>query len=285
MTCSSESDFHLYIKVRIISIDFLSETMPVIRTFIIQLMVSFNSFQIWDLNRINRIDRLLILNLILAFIVLRILKIDVSSLAQILSAGTVAIGLSLQNIISACASGIILLKSKHFRTGDYIQVQGDATAEGTVTSVGVMATALDTVNGQHVVIPNDQLRKGVITNYSRNPVRRRVVDIGVDYETDTEKCKQVLLDILAKDERVLKNPKPSVYLTDLAEYYINFSVRAYIENKDYWDVYLQFREKVLLAFREQNIQIPFRRFVLENYQEPHWGQKTNKKAKSGNEEK
>ena len=67
MTCSSESDFHLYIKVRIISIDFLSETMPVIRTFIIQLMVSFNSFQIWDLNRINRIDRLLILNLILAF--------------------------------------------------------------------------------------------------------------------------------------------------------------------------------------------------------------------------
>ena len=203
------------------------------------------------------------LNLILAFIVLRILKIDVSSLAQILSAGTVAIGLSLQNIISACASGIILLKSKHFRTGDYIQVQGDATAEGTVTSVGVMATALDTVNGQHVVIPNDQLRKGVITNYSRNPVRRRVVDIGVDYETDTEKCKKVLLDILAKDERVLKDPKPSVYLTDLAEYYINFSVRAYIENKDYWDVYLQFREKVLLAFREQNIQIPFRRFVLE----------------------
>ncbi len=68
MTCSSESDFHLYIKVRIISIDFLSETMPVIRTFIIQLMVSFNSFQIWDLNRINRIDRLLILNLILAFV-------------------------------------------------------------------------------------------------------------------------------------------------------------------------------------------------------------------------
>lgn len=68
MTCSSESDFHLYIKVRIISIDFLSETMPVIRTFIIQLMVSFNSLQIWDLNRINRIDRLLILNLILAFV-------------------------------------------------------------------------------------------------------------------------------------------------------------------------------------------------------------------------
>ena len=68
MTCSSESDFNLYIKVRIISIDFLSETMPVIRTFIIQLMVSFNSFQIWDLNRINRIDRLLILNLILAFV-------------------------------------------------------------------------------------------------------------------------------------------------------------------------------------------------------------------------
>ena len=225
------------------------------------------------------------LNLILAFIVLRILKIDVSSLAQILSAGTVAIGLSLQNIISACASGIILLKSKHFRTGDYIQVHGDATAEGTVTSVGVMATTLDTVNGQHVVIPNDQLRKGVITNYSRNPVRRRVVDIGVDYETDTEKCKQVLLDILAKDERVLKDPKPSVYLTDLAEYYINFSVRAYIENKDYWDVYLQFREKVLLAFREQNILIPFRRFVLENYQEPHWGQKTKKEAKSGYEEK
>lgn len=216
------------------------------------------------------------LNLILAFVVLRILNIDVSSLAQILSAGTVAIGLSLQNLISACASGVIRLKSKHFRTGDYIQVQGDATAEGTVTSVGIRATTLDTVNGQHVVIPNDQLRKGVITNYSRNPVRRRVVDIGVDYGSDTAKVKQVLLNILANDPRVLKDPKPSIYLTDLAEYYLNFSVRAYIENKDYWDVYLEFREKVLLAFREQNVTIPFRRFVLESYHEPEWGQKAKK---------
>lgn len=205
------------------------------------------------------------LNLVLAFVVLRILKVDVSSLAQILSAGTVAIGLSLQNIISACASGVILLKSKYFRTGDYILVQGDSSAEGTVTSVGVRATTLDTVNGQHVIIPNDQLRKSIITNYSRNPVRRRVVDIGVDYDTDTEKCKSILLDLLYKDNRVLKDPKPMVYLTDLAEYYLNFSVRAYVENKDYWDVYLEFREKVLLAFREQNVDIPFRRFVLENY--------------------
>lgn len=222
--------------------------------------VSVRSFTIAIIN--------IVLNLILAFVVLRILKVDVSSLAQILSAGTVAIGLSLQNIISACASGVILLKSKYFRTGDYILVQGDSTAEGTVTSVGVRATTLDTVNGQHVVIPNDQLRKGVITNYSRNPVRRRVVDIGVDYQTDTEKCKQVILDVLSKDPRVLREPKPSAYLTDFAEYYINFSVRAYIENKDYWDVYLNFREKILIAFREQGIQIPIRRFTIENHEEP-----------------
>ena len=208
-----------------------------------------------------------ILNIILAIVVLALLKVDFTAVSSVLSAGTVAIGLSLQDLISAFASGVVLLKTKHFKTGDYIYIQhSDGSCEGTVSSVGLIATTMETFDNQHIIIPNNKLVQGTITNYSTNPTRRLVFNVSVDYDTDVALCKRVIQEVIEKDARILKDPKPSIVVSDLGEYSITFSIRGYIKLRDYWDVYFAIREQILLAFRERGIRIPFKRVVVEDYQ-------------------
>ena len=208
-----------------------------------------------------------ILNIILAIVVLALLKVDFTAVSSVLSAGTVAIGLSLQDLISAFASGVVLLKTKHFKTGDYIHIQhSDGSCEGTVSSVVLIATTMETFGKQHIIIPNNKLVQGTITNYSTNPTRRLVFNVSVDYDTDVALCKQVIQEVIEKDARILKDPKPSIVVSDLGEYSITFSIRGYIKLRDYWDVYFAIREQILLAFRERGIRIPFKRVVVEDYQ-------------------
>ena len=208
-----------------------------------------------------------ILNIILAIVVLALLKVDFTAVSSVLSAGTVAIGLSLQDLISAFASGVVLLKTNHFKTGDYIHIQhSDGSCEGTVSSVGLIATTMETFDNQHIIIPNNKLVQGTITNYATNPTRRLVFNVSVDYDTDVALCKQVIQEVIGKDARILKDPKPSIVVSDLGEYSITFSIRGYIKLRDYWDVYFAIREQILLAFRERGIRIPFKRVVVEDYQ-------------------
>ena len=208
-----------------------------------------------------------ILNIILAIVVLALLKVNFTAVSSVLSAGTVAIGLSLQDLISAFASGVVLLKTKHFKTGDYFHIQhSDGSCEGTVSSVGLIATTMETFDNQHIIIPNNKLVQGTITNYSTNPTRRLVFNVSVDYDTDVALCKQVIQEVIEKDARILKDPKPSIVVSDLGEYSITFSIRGYIKLRDYWDVYFAIREQILLAFRERGIRIPFKRVVVEDYQ-------------------
>ncbi len=209
----------------------------------------------------------LVLNIVLVVFFLLILGVDMTSMATIISSATVAIGLSLQDLISAVASGVVLLRSKHFRTGDYIRIDSsNGTCEGTVSSVGLIASTLETFENQHVVIPNNQVLQGVVTNYSTNPTRRLTVDIDVDYSTDVEQCKKVMQDVIASDKRILKNPTPIVTVYNLAEFSITMRVICYTKRVDYWDVFYDIREKMLLAYRANDISIPFKRIVIENYQ-------------------
>lgn len=220
--------------------------------------VSVKTFSIAALN--------LILNGALVIIVLLIIGVDMTSLATLLSSATVAIGLSLQDFISAVASGIVLLKSKHFHTGDYIKIDSDrGTCEGTVSSVGLITSTLETFENQHIVIPNNQVLQGIVTNYSTNPTRRLTVDIDVDYSTDVEQCKKVMQEVIAADKRILKNPAPIVAVYNLAEFSITMRTICYTKRVDYWDVFYDIREKMLLAYRANDICIPFKRIVVENY--------------------
>ncbi len=206
-----------------------------------------------------------LLNLGLAVLVLIILKVDLTSLSSILSAGTVAIGLSLQDLISAFASGVVLLKSGYFKTGDYIQVvHAFGTCEGTVSSVGLIATTMETYDNQHVVIPNNKLLQGVITNYTLNPTRRVVMTIAVRVDTDVQKARELILATIAKDKRALQDPTPSVVVDTIGEYSIILSIRCYAKNRDYWDLYFSVREAVLLTMKQNGIRFPEKTIKLDD---------------------
>ena len=192
-----------------------------------------------------------------AFIVISVLKIDVTGAAGIASAITVALGLALQDVIACFAAGIIILNQKNIQTGDFISVQNDyGSAEGTVTKIHFFFTYLKTPNGQEVTVPNNNMLHAVVTNYTRLNKRRVNYDVGVAYDTDIELAKKVLTKLFENDELVLKKEEFTVYVYELGSYSVGLRVRCWTKFKDYWPLYNSMSEKVLLAFREHGIRIP-----------------------------
>lgn len=197
----------------------------------------------------------------LFLIVLTILRVDLSGAAQIFSSAILAVGLALQDVISNFASGIIILTSKPFVIGDYVNI-GNGECEGTITNVKFLVTSIETVDKQVVTIPNKTITGDVIMNYTRNPLRRLKIDIGVDYATDIEKAKNVLVNLAKEDNRILQEPAPVCYVTGFGASSISLSLRCYVPNEIYWTVLFSMNEKLLIAFNENNINIPFNRLVV-----------------------
>lgn len=193
----------------------------------------------------------------IAFVVITLLKINVTGIAGIASAITVALGLALQDVIACFAAGAIILNQKSIKTGEYISIQNSyGSAEGTVTSVHFFFTHLKTPNGQEVTIPNSNMLHAVVTNYTRLGKRRLNYDVGVAYDTDIELAKKVLAELFEGNELILKKEEFSVYVYELGAYSVGIRVRCWAKVKDYWDLYNSMSEKILLAFREHGIRIP-----------------------------
>lgn len=199
----------------------------------------------------------------LALLVLATLKVNLSGAATIFSSALLAIGLALQDVISNFASGIIILTSKPFVIGDYVNI-GNGVCEGTVTSVKFLVTCIETVDRQNITIPNKTITSSVVMNYTQNPLRRLRVDIGVDYDTDIQKVKDILINIANNDNRILLEPTPVAYLTAFQASSINISLRCYVPNEIYWTVYFDINEKIFLDFKKYGIEIPFNRIVVSS---------------------
>ncbi len=199
----------------------------------------------------------------LCLIVLAILRVNLSGFAEIFSSAILAIGLSLQDVISNFASGIIILSSKPFVIGDYVNI-GNGICEGTVVSVKFLVTCIETVDKQNITLPNKTITSSVVMNYTQNPLRRLRIDIGVDYDTDVSKVKEILIDLANNDNRILLEPTPVAYLTAFQASSINISLRCFVPNEIYWTVYFDMNEKIFSAFKKNNIQIPFNRIVVSS---------------------
>ena len=192
-----------------------------------------------------------------AFLVLGTLKIEITGIAGITSAVTVALGLALQDLISCFASGVLILQQKHIVTGDFISVQNSyGSCEGTVTKIHFFFTYLKTPAGQEVTVPNNNMTKAVVTNYTRLGTRRLDYNVGVAYDSDIALVKQTLLDIIKDDPRVLKDNDITAYVYELGSYSVGVRLRFWTKFGDYWPVYNELSEKILLAFREKGIYIP-----------------------------
>ena len=180
--------------------------------------------------------------------------IATTSFIAILGAAGLAVGLSLQGSLANFAGGVLILLFKPYRIGDYIESQGYS---GTVHDIQIFNTILKTPDNKTIVLPNGPVANGSIVNYSSESTRRVDFVFGVGYNDDIDKTKKVLLQLLTDDTRVLKDPAPFVRLGELADSSVNFTVRAWVNSVDYWNVFFDMQENVKLAFDKNGISIPY----------------------------
>ena len=192
-----------------------------------------------------------------AFVVCSILKLDLSGVAGITSAIAVALGLALQDLIGSFFSGLLIINQKAVRTGDYILVRNAfGECEGTVQRVHFFITILNNPKGQKIIVPNKNMASAIITNFTANNERRIDFDVGVHYDTDIALAKDALASVIKDEPLVIHPEKTQVYVENLGSYSINMRLRCWTKFQDYWTLYNQLSERVLLAFREKGINIP-----------------------------
>lgn len=182
------------------------------------------------------------------------LGVETTSFIAVLGAAGLAIGLSLQSSLSNFASGVMLIMFRPFTRGDYVEAGG---VSGTVEEVAIFNTVLKTPDNRKVIVPNGDIVGGAITNYSAHETRRIDLVFGIGYDDDLRKAKQILEQILTADERILKDPAPTVAVSELADSSVNFVVRPWVKTADYWAVYFDLTEKIKLTFDAEGISIPY----------------------------
>ena len=205
----------------------------------------------------------IILKVLLVVSVASMIGIQTTSFVAAIGAAGLAIGLALQGSLANFAGGVLILLFRPFKIGDWIEAQG---VSGTVDSIQIFHTVLRTGDNKTVIVPNGNLSNGIITNYNRQPTRKVVFDVGVDYESDLQKAREVLL-ALADDPRVLKDPAPVVVVTTLGDSAITMSLRVWVDTPNYWDVLFMFNEQSRDRLKAANIDIPFPQRVIRVVQE------------------
>lgn len=194
------------------------------------------------------------LKIIVVVIFMGYVGIDTAGIAALVASAGVAIGLALQGSLSNFAGGVIILLIRPFNVGDYVEGSGHS---GTIEKIGIFYTHMTTVDNKLILIPNGSLANGSIVNYSAKELRRVDLTFGVGYEEDIIKVKRVLSNIIEAHESILKTPEPFIALSAHGDSAVNFVVRVWCNNKDYWKIYFDLLEQVKLKFDEENISIPY----------------------------
>ncbi|CFX57502.1 Small-conductance mechanosensitive channel [Candidatus Filomicrobium marinum] len=182
------------------------------------------------------------------------LGIQTTSILAALGAAGLAIGLALQGTLSNIAAGMMLLWLRPFRTGDYIDA-GDVA--GTVKEVGLFASELHSWDGVYQFVPNSQLWNKQLINYSRLPTRMVQVKYGIAYDDDIETGKATLLALAEADARIHADPAPIVFVSTLGDSAVELSLRAWVQNTDYWPTVRALNEEGKRALENAGLSIPF----------------------------
>lgn len=176
----------------------------------------------------------LVYYLILAVVVvaaLGMMGVQTASVLAMLGAAGLAVGLALQGTLSNVAAGVMLLLFRPFKVEDFVDVGGTA---GSVDSIGLFATILNTPDNVRIVVPNSSIYGGIIKNFSFNPIRRNDMVVGVSYDDDLQVALDTITSVLDSDDRVLKDPEYQVAVSEMADSSVNFVVRPWCAASDYW---------------------------------------------------
>ena len=194
---------------------------------------------------------------LMAFIIIAAigqLGIETASLVAILAAAGLAIGLALQGSLANFASGVMLIIFRPLKVGDFVEAGG---ATGTVREIGIFTSILSSPDNKKIYVPNANLTGANIINYSAFGTRRIDLVAGVSYGDSLDLVKATLEQILAEDDRILTDPAPTIAVLELADSSVNFAVRPWVKEEDYWDVRFDTQEKIKQRFDEKGISIPF----------------------------
>lgn len=204
----------------------------------------------------NFLSNLLIwlLKALLFVTVISRLGVETSSFVALIGAAGLAVGLSLQGSLSNFAGGILIILFKPFKVGDFIEAQG---VSGTVKEIQIFTTRLVTADNHTIFIPNGALSNGNIINYTLEGVRRIDVTIGISYQADLKKAKDVILEVLNNHPMVLKEPIASVMVSNLADSAVNLAVRPWCRAEHFLTTKCEIIEECKYALEQNNIEIPF----------------------------
>jgi small conductance mechanosensitive channel len=194
---------------------------------------------------------------ILALVIVTVLAqfgVQTASIIAAIGAAGLAIGLALQGTLQNIAAGIMLLVLKPFRAGESITA---GSVSGTVREIGLFATELTAGDGVYMLVPNGELWKSPVTNFSRNKTRRNDLVIGIGYGDDIKLASETLLRLAGEDTAVLAQPAPETFVAELADSAVMVTLRYWSATADWWQTKLRLTRAAKLAFDDRGISIPF----------------------------
>ena len=182
------------------------------------------------------------------------LGIDTSGITALIASLGVCVGLAVNGAVSNLAGGVIILVTRPFKVDDYIEAQG---ISGTVEDIHMICTKIRTTDNKVIYVPNGALANGNIINYTEKDTRRLDLKFSIAYESDYDKAKSLIWDVVTSHELVLPDPTPFVRMTEHADSAITITARVWTKNSDYWNVNFDLLESVKKALDDNGIEIPY----------------------------
>ena len=195
------------------------------------------------------------------FLIISGIGVQATSLVAILGTAGLAVGLALQGSLANLAGGVLILFFKPFLKGEFITA---AAGSGTVTAIHILYTTLTTPDNKRIIIPNGQLANGAVTNISREPERRVDLVISTSYDTPVEKARAVLKRIAEENEKVLHEKGYTIRLNAHSASSLDYVFRVWTKTPDYWEVYFELMETVIIEFNKEGIEIPYQKIDIYN---------------------
>lgn len=197
----------------------------------------------------------IVLYIVLVIISITMIGVDPTSLIALLSVAGLAVSLAIQGSLANVAGGFILLFTKPFHVGDFVEVD---SVSGTVRSINILQTKLLTFDNKAIFVPNGQISEAKIVNFSAQDTRRLDLTFAIGYSDNFEKAKAIIKGIIEKNPLALSDPAPIVRVCELAESSVHITVKVWVVTGSYWDLNFDLLESVKTAFDENNITIPFK---------------------------
>ena len=201
-----------------------------------------------------------VLYIFVLVIALSVLGVPMTSIIAVIGAAGLAIGLALQNSLSNIAGGFIILFSKPFKVGDFIETND---ISGSVDSINILYTRLLTPDKKSVYVPNGNITSATITNYTDEPIRRLDMMFKVSYDCDYRRAISIIERIIDDHPLALDEPEPFIRMVDMNEGFLKISARAWVNSGDYWTLNFDMQELVKDAFADAGITIPYNKLDVK----------------------